>query len=144
MILINSVIFFFSKIYCRNSCTNTFLKNNDYTSYFISKNYNSTIQLFNNSLSSNEDYYYDTQEHICKKNINSTINGYDTRNNFNNEISIYDISLLLYKKKLLDILCDNETSVYYKMIYIEKHNKIYNENKCNNLYAGGLMNDWYS
>ena len=57
-------------------------------------------------------------------------------------ILIYNISENLYKKKLLDILKNNYVSTNKKLYYIDESNKLFNDNKCYNMYAGGLMKDW--
>ena len=143
MIFINSVIMFLTKIYSDNSFTKLYLKNDDYISRIINKNNNSTRQLFNNMDSSNKNYYYDTKEHIFKKNMNNSIDGFDMRENITtNNISIYNISVFFYKKNLLDLLNNENININNKLSYIEEYNKIFSENKFYNLHAGGLMKDW--
>jgi len=140
MIFINSVILFITKLYSTKLYsiklyTKNYLKNDDYISHIINihKNKNSNNNLINN-------YYYNVKEHIFNK--NNTIDGFDMRKNITDNISIYNISVFFYKKTLLDILNNYGVNINNKINNIEEYNKIFNENKCYNIYGGGLMKDW--
>ena len=132
MILINSVILFIIKLYSTKLYTKNYLKSDDYISYIINKNKNSSYNLMN----------YTTKKYIFKKNKNNTIDGFDMRKNITDNIPIYNISVFFYKKTLLDILNSNGINSNNKLSHIEEYNKIFNENKCYDIYAGGLMKDW--
>jgi hypothetical protein len=138
MILINSVILFFSKIYETRLSTKKFLNNDDHVAYIINKNNKSIDNLFNNT-----SYYYDNEKNTFKNRNNNLLDGYDIRENIiDNNISIYNISVFLYKKNILDLLIKNDVSIYRKLNYIEEYNKLFNENKYFNIYACNLMDDW--
>jgi hypothetical protein len=140
MILINSVMLFITRLYSKKLYTHNYLKSDDYISNVINKNKNSTYNLMNNI--TNNNYYYDEKKHIFKKNENTTFGGFDMRDNITDNISIYNISVYLYKKNLLDILINENININNKLSFIEEHDKIFNESKYYNIYAGGLMKDW--
>ena len=50
MFLINNVILFITKLYSTKLYTKYYLKNDDYISYIINKNRNSTYNLMNNTI----------------------------------------------------------------------------------------------
>lgn len=139
MILINSVILFITKLYSTKLYTKNYLKSDDYISYIINKNKNSTYNLMNYTTNN---YYYDTKKHFLKKNENNTIDGFDMRENITDNISLYNISIFFYKKSLLDILNNDGVNINNKLTNIEEYNKIFNENRYYNIYGGGLMKDW--
>ena len=136
---INTVILFMTRLCSTKLYTRNYLKSDDYISHIINKNKNSTYNLMN---STKNNYYYDEKKRIFKKIENNTSSGFDMRENITDNISIYNISVFLYKKSLLDILNNDGVNINNKLSYIEEHNKIFNENKYYNIYAGGLMKDW--
>jgi hypothetical protein len=75
-------------------------------------------------------------------NKNNSYEGFDMRENNNDNIPIYNISIFFYKKNLLDVLNNDNINIHKKLNYIDKYDKIFNENKHYNLYDGGLMKDW--
>jgi hypothetical protein len=87
-----------------------------------------------------------------KKNIHDDIySGYDERYNISetdylNSINmIYNISLCLYKKKLLEKLENKNISQVKKIEEIQKPKWLYLTNKSKylpNITSGGLFNDW--
>ena len=139
MILINSVILFMTRLYSIKLYTKNYLKSNDYISNVIK---NSSHNLINNT---KNNYYYNSKENIFKKNEHNTLDGLDMRenitDNITDNISLFNISVLLYKKTLLDILNNDGININNKLSHIEEYNKIFNENKCYNIYEG-LMKDW--
>jgi hypothetical protein len=127
-----------TKLYTRN-----YLKSDDYISHIINRNKNSTYNLMNNTNNtSNTNYYYDENERIFKKNKNKSFHGFDMRENITDNISLYNISVFFYKKGLLDLLNNDNVCINKKISHIDEYNKLFGEDKCYNIYAGGLMKDW--
>jgi len=119
--------------------------------YIFKKNKNNIIEKFDMrknityNLMNNTTNNYCAKKYIFKKDKNNIINefdGFDMRKNISDNISTYNISVFFYKKTLLDILNNNNININSKLSHIEKYNIIFNEKKCYNIYAGGLMKDW--
>lgn len=98
----------------------------------------------NNFLSSDSDSIY-----IKLKNINS---GYDQRYDITNDEGVnstmlYEIKRNMINKNIIEELENNNTNIHKKLDIIEKYTDIYKKQKQIsefNLFAGDLMNDFYS
>ena len=75
-------------------------------------------------------------------NKNNSFEGFDMRENINNNIPIYNISIFFYKKNLLDILNNDNINIHKKLNYIDNYDKYNKYYKYLDIYSGGLMKDW--
>ena len=79
--------------------------------------------------------------HVISNNLKESSGGYDKRfplnNTKSNNIELYNIAILLEKKKLLDILQNEKVSLLTK-IFLLNDNTI----KPHNIFAGNLMSDF--
>ena len=71
--------------------------------------------------------------------------GFDTRYNNSNSIDIYLIKHYFHKLNLLKVLENENVSVNTKLQLVDKYNLLneYPIKYINNLYAGGLLDDWF-
>ena len=136
MILFNSIILFLN-IYRKELYSKIYSTSDDYIS-----NINNTYNLLKDNETSNKGYYYDEKKNIYIKNKKNPFGGFDLRENITEKGSIENIRIYFYKKNILDKLNNNQTSINTKLNCVKEYNKIFNDNKCNNILSGGLMKDW--
>ena len=100
----------------------------------------------NNTIIQNNDDTYNGECILPVTIKNIKINsGFDTRYNNSNSLDIYLIKHYFHKLNLLKVLENENVSVNNKLQLVDKYNLLneYPVKYINNLYAGGLLDDWF-
>lgn len=117
----------------RNILTN---KKNIFILFKKKDNYNPIYNKFDKNINATYNLYLSKNNKYNNINNNSYI-GCDTRI-IQPEITLYNISMLFYKKKLFDILNDNNIGINNKIIYINNYNLMFNTKSM----FDDLINEW--